>query len=82
MVRAPLRCFLIVSLRPSGLAFYSRLHVHRGEGRKSGMKGRGAEERSRGIFNVLLIRLIHSGRGFQSFSAWTNCFHTDLTDFR
>lgn len=55
MVREPLRCFLIVSLRPSSLAFYSRSHVHRGEGRKQERKEKGADERSRGLFNVLLI---------------------------
>lgn len=30
-VPEPLRCFLIVSPRPSSPAFYSRLHVHQGE---------------------------------------------------
>lgn len=47
LVRAPLRCFLIVSLRPSAPAFYSRVHLHRRDGRKSAMKERGTEEKQR-----------------------------------
>lgn len=40
-MREPLRCFLIVSPRPSSPAFYSRLHVHQGE------RKRGSQERER-----------------------------------
>lgn len=41
MVREPLRCFLIVSLQPSSLAFYSRYTEERG-----GRKEEGTEEES------------------------------------
>ncbi len=64
-VREPLRCFLIVSLRPSSLAFYSRSLVHRGERRK---EEKDVEGRSRGIFNVPLTGLMQKGCGSQTVS--------------
>lgn len=77
MVWEPLSCFLIVSRRPSSLAFYSWYDVHCGERRKPGWKVKGTEKRNRGkkvCLYIVEIRFIEKGCGYRLFSPGTVFF--------